>query len=247
MDREAYLKQELQTIGIEINDHQVQQFMKYYDMVLQKNMVMNLTAITEYTEFVKKHFVDSLMIFRQKAPKAGMCMIDIGTGAGFPGIPIKIAYPEVSMVLLDSLNKRVLFLQDVIHELGLQDIIAIHERAEGPAHQGEYRESFDICVSRAVANLTTLVEYCLPYVKVSGEFISYKSGKITDELLNAEYAIKVLGGKVDVVESFELPGSDMERTLVHIKKVKHTPKKYPRSAGKPSKEPLRPDENRLQK
>ena len=238
MDREAYLKQELQTIGIEITEHQVQQFMKYYDMVLQKNTVMNLTAITEYTEFVKKHFVDSLMIFRTRKPEAGMRMIDIGTGAGFPGVPIKIVYPEVSMVLLDSLNKRVLFLQDVIRELGLQDIIAIHERAEGPAHKVDYRETFDICVSRAVANLTTLVEYCLPYVKKSGEFISYKSGKITDELSNAEYAIKVLGGSVDVVDSFELPGSDMERTLIHIKKIKQTPKKYPRSAGKPSKEPL---------
>ena len=127
MDREAYLKQELQTIGIEVTEQQVQQFMKYYDMVLQKNTVMNLTAITEYTEFVKKHFVDSLMIFRTRKPEAGMRMIDIGTGAGFPGVPIKIVYPEVSMVLLDSLNKRVLFLQDVIRELGLQDIIAIHE------------------------------------------------------------------------------------------------------------------------
>lgn len=241
MDQKEYLYQELCRIGLKPTESQLKQLICYYDLVLQKNTVMNLTTITEYKEFVKKHFVDSLILLKHVIPQPGMKIIDIGTGAGFPGIPIKIMCPFVSMVLLDSLNKRVLFLQDVIRELGLSDISVIHERAEELVHKEDYREGFDLCLSRAVANLTTLVEYCLPYVKVGGEFISYKSGKIEEELKDAEYAIGVLGGETAESASFCLPDSDIERTLIHIRKKRKTPEKYPRSVGKPAKEPLNPE------
>lgn len=238
MERKEYLKKELESIGLQPTELQMQQLLTYYEMVVEKNQVMNLTAITEFEEFVTKHFVDSLMLSKNVQLGDGIKMIDIGTGAGFPGIPLKIMYPQVEMVLLDSLNKRILFLQDVIRELGLKGITAMHARAEEPAHKAEYREQFHYCVSRAVANLTTLTEYCLPYVKVGGQFVPYKSGKIEDELKEAGYAIGVLGGEIGALDSFQLPGTDMERTLIHIEKKRSTPKKFPRTAGKPAKEPL---------
>ena len=238
MDKQNYLKQELEKIGLVPTEEQLQQLLTYYEMVVEKNQVMNLTAITEFEEFVTKHFVDSLMLGHDTDLTGNIRMVDIGTGAGFPGVPLKIMYPQIKMVLLDSLNKRILFLQEVIEKLGLVDIVAMHARAEEPAHKPEYREQFDFCVSRAVANLSTLTEYCLPYVKVGGQFVPYKSGKIEDELKEAGFAIGVLGGEVGQLDVFQLPGTDMERTLIHIQKQKVTPKKYPRNAGKPSKEPL---------
>lgn len=233
-----YLEQELQKIGLQPKEQQLLQLYQYYEWVIERNKVMNLTAITEYEEFVKKHFVDSLMIARKTKFSGESRLIDIGTGAGFPGIPIKIIYPEVEVVLLDSLKKRIGFLQEVIQALELTQITAIHGRAEEPARQKEYREQFDFCVSRAVAQLSVLAEYCLPYVKIGGSFIAYKSGQMEEELTEAEYAIGVLGGKLTELERFSLPGSDIERTLVRILKEKQTPLKYPRSAGKPAKEPL---------
>lgn len=225
-------------LGIHLTDTQVNQFETYYELLVEWNKVMNLTGITEYDEVMQKHFVDSLSIV--KAADLGQCkkVLDMGTGAGFPGIPIKIVYPHLEVVLLDSLNKRIKFLNEVIGKLGLSGITAIHGRAEDYAKQKEYREMFDLCVSRAVANLASLSEYCIPYTMLHGNFISYKSGSIEDELQNAKNAVFLLGGKMKDTVKFTLPGSDIERSLVVIEKVKKTPAKYPRKAGLPAKEPI---------
>ena len=229
---------ELEKIGITLNERQKQQFDKYYEMLVEWNKVMNLTGITEYDEVNLKHFTDSLTIARTQEMQKVQSVIDIGTGAGFPGIPLKIAFPHLKVVLLDSLNKRIKFLEAVIEELGLENISTIHGRAEDFAKPGLKREIYDLCVSRAVANLATLSEYCLPYVKIGGEFIPYKSGEVADELQDAKSAVFLLGGKVESCENFDLPGSDIHRSLVQIKKVGGCPKKYPRKAGMPSKVPL---------
>ena len=225
-------------LGIQLTDTQVNQFETYYELLVEWNKVMNLTGITEYDEVMQKHFVDSLSIV--KAADLGQCkkVLDMGTGAGFPGIPIKIVYPHLEVVLLDSLNKRIKFLNEVIGKLGLSGITAIHGRAEDYAKQKEYREMFDLCVSRAVANLASLSEYCIPYTMLHGNFISYKSGSIEDELQNAKNAVFLPGGKMKDTVKFTLPGSDIERSLVVIEKVKKTPGKYPRKAGLPAKEPI---------
>lgn len=228
----------LSTINLTLSDTQIQQFMTYYEMLVERNKVMNLTAITEYEEVVNKHFIDSLSIVKVYQNKENIKVIDMGTGAGFPGIPLKIAFPNWNITLLDSLNKRVLFLNDVIKQLQLFDITAIHGRAEDFGKDPNYRENYDLCVSRAVAKLSTLSEYCLPYVKINGYFIPYKAGNIDSEVNESKKAIKTLGGTLDKLEKFQLPNTDMERSLVVIKKMNHTPKEYPRSAGKPSKEPI---------
>ena len=191
-----------------------------------------------YDEVMKKHFIDSVSLIKAYDVSKSSTLIDVGTGAGFPGLALKIAYPNLQVTLLDSLNKRILFLNAVIEKLGLKGITALHGRAEDFAKPDKLRESFDLCVSRAVANLSTLSEYCLPFVKVGGKFISYKSEKIAEELPAAENAIFVLGGKEGEQISFLLPDSDIYRNLFVIEKIKKTPKKYPRKAGLPAKEPL---------
>lgn len=228
----------LEQLRIFLNEKQIQQFIEYYEILVEWNKVMNLTAITDYEEVIAKHFLDSLALVKVCDLSGKKKVIDIGTGAGFPGIPLKIAFPELEIVLLDSLNKRIKFLNEVIEKLGLKNIRTIHGRAEDFAKQKEYRESFDLCVSRAVANLSTLSEYCLPYVKIEGNFIPYKSGKIDEEISHGEKAIKILGGKISQIDKFQLVDTDMERSFVVIKKEKNSPKKYPRKAGMPSKEPL---------
>lgn len=230
--------EKLEKINISLTDEQKKQFDRFYELLVEWNKVMNLTGITEYEEVNEKHFVDSLSITKILDIKNVDNLIDVGTGAGFPGIPLKIAFPHLKVVLLDSLNKRVKFLNTVIDELGLQEITAIHGRAEDFAKQAEYREQFDLCVSRAVANLSTLSEYCLPYTKVGGMFIPYKSGEIDEELAQSKKAVKILGGNIDEVVKFQLPGTEIGRSFIKIDKVKTTAKRYPRKAGLPAKEPL---------
>lgn len=232
------LREGCKNLDIELSSTQEQQFITFYEYMVEKNKVMNLTGITEFDEVVLKHFIDSLAC--AKAVDMGKVhkIMDIGTGAGFPGVPLKIAFPDKKFCLLDSLNKRVKFLQETFEMLGMKDIEAIHGRAEEFAKNKKYREVYDICVSRAVSNLATLSEYCLPYVKPGGYFVSYKSGKVKEEVEEAKKAITVLGGKLSDIKYFNLYDSDIERSLVVIKKIKPTPAKYPRKAGTPLKEPI---------
>lgn len=228
----------LQELNIELTEKQIDQFMKYYEMLVETNKVMNLTAITEFDEVIDKHFVDSLALIQAVDLHQPLKLIDVGTGAGFPGIPLKIAFPKLEIVLLDSLNKRINFLNQVIDALGLENISTIHGRAEDFGRNPEYREQFDLCVSRAVANLSTLSEYCIPFIKIGGKFIPYKSGKVHEEMEQAKRAIPLLGGNLASCMTYGLADTDMERALVIIEKIKQTKKAYPRKAGKPSKEPL---------
>lgn len=227
----------LNTLNISLTDFQIEQFMDYYELLIERNKVMNLTAITEFKDVIQKHFLDSLSMVKVFNPRSER-ILDLGTGAGFPGIPLKIAYPELTVVLMDSLNKRIHFLEEVINTLKLENITAIHGRAEDYGRTAPYRESFDLCVSRAVAKLPTLSEYCLPFVKSGGYFIPYKSGQVEEEMISSGEAVKILGAVIEKAEKFTLPGTDIDRTLILIHKLKVTPKKYPRPAGKPSKEPL---------
>lgn len=236
---ECMLKDRLEALDIVLDQEQINQFDEYYEILVEWNKVMNLTGITEYQEVVEKHFLDSLSIVKVMDMDQAERVIDIGTGAGFPGIPLKIAFPKLDIVLLDSLNKRIRFLDHVIEELGLEGIRTIHGRAEDFARDGKYRERFDLCVSRAVANLSSLSEYCLPYVKVGGRFVSYKSGDIEEEVNDASKAIALLGGKKERIEKFQLPDTDIQRSFVVIGKTKNTQKRYPRKVGMPTKEPLK--------
>lgn len=233
-----FLRENLKKIGCEPSDLQCEQLNNFHKILCEWNEFMNLTGITEYNEVVIKHFVDSLAVNCVYSFKKTDRVVDIGTGAGFPGIPLKIMYPDTRFTLLDSLNKRIKFLDEVIRINSLDGIETLHGRAEDYARDKNYREVFDVCVSRAVANLSTLSEYCLPYVKVGGVFISYKAGLLDEELKASERAIKLLGGEIKEVHKLTLPDTDIDRTFVVIKKTAATSKKYPRKAGLPSKEPL---------
>lgn len=230
----------LKEFQIDITKEQINQFIRYYEILMEWNSFMNLTAITDFDEVIKKHFVDSVSLVKALPDirEKKYTLIDIGTGAGFPGIPLKILFPNLKILLLDSLNKRISFLNEVIDKLELAEIDAVHGRAEDCAKKKEFRENFDICVSRAVANLSTLSEYCIPFIKCNGYFISYKSEKISEEFDSADRAIKILGGKYERQVEFYLPDSDIYRNLIVIKKKETTPSKYPRKAGVPSKEPI---------
>lgn len=229
---------ELEKMNIRLTGDQKSQFDLYYELLIEWNRVMNLTGITDYDEVNLKHFTDSLTISRIIDMAQINTLIDVGTGAGFPGIPIKIAFPHIKVYLLDSLNKRIKFLNEVIKKLGLKNIYAFHGRAEDFAKDRQYREKFDVCVSRAVANLSTLSEYCIPFVKTGGYFVSYKGGDSDEEVVRSENAITLLGGEIENTDRFFLPDTDMGRTLIKIRKRKSTPNRYPRKAGIPSKEPL---------
>ena len=232
------LKQGMDALELRISEKQLAQFLKYYEMLVETNKKMNLTSIVEWDEVVVKHFLDSLLLVKIFDLSKVESMIDIGTGAGFPGIPIKIMFPHIKMILLDSLNKRLNFLNEVISELDLSDIHTVHGRAEEIAKESEYREQFDLCVSRAVANLAVLSEFCLPFVNIGGKFIGYKSATSDDEIKQSETAIRILGGKIISNEKLLLPCSGMERTFVCVDKVKTTDPNYPRKAGTPKKKPL---------
>lgn len=232
------LKNRMDRLQIETNENMPEQFDLFYHLLVEWNKVMNLTGITEYEEVVEKHFADSLSLARFLDLNKIHTVIDVGTGAGFPGIPLKIAFPHLKVVLLDSLNKRINFLNEVIAKLDLKEIHTIHGRAEEYARKPEYREQFDLCVSRAVANLSVLSEYCIPYIRIGGIFIPYKSGDIDEEVAASRKAVDILGGQIDHVEKFQLPDTDIHRSFVFINKIKNTQKKYPRKAGTPAKEPL---------
>lgn len=232
------IKEVFDKMHIELPDGALDLLNRYYEMLIDTNKVMNLTTITEYSEVVIKHFADSAAIGCITDMNGNIDVIDVGTGAGFPGIVLKIVYPQLSVVLLDSLNKRVNFLKNVITELGLTDISAIHGRAEDIARNKDYREKFDLCVSRAVANMSSLSEYCLPFVKVGGRFIPYKADGCDEEVKTASKAVNILGGKIRKIESYVIPDTDICRKFVVIDKLRNTSAKYPRKAGLPTKEPL---------
>ncbi|MFA9463447.1 MAG: 16S rRNA (guanine(527)-N(7))-methyltransferase RsmG [Velocimicrobium sp.] len=239
MNKREKIKQEIQKLEIEISDNQCDQLLQYYELLIEWNEFMNLTTITDFDDVLTKHFIDSLELVKVIDLNQEYSLLDLGTGAGFPGIPLKIVFPNLKVTLLDSLNKRVKFLNQVIETLSIKNIYAFHGRAEDYAKDKEYREQYDLCVSRAVANLATLSEYCIPYVKKQGYFIPYKSGKIEEEVEAAKKAIHVLGGKIERIENFNLIDTNMERSFVVIKKCKETPNKYPRNAGKPTREPIK--------
>lgn len=237
-DRIDRFIQKLNKLNITVSDEQINQFVSYYYMIAEKNKVMNLTSIVDPDEVIDKHFVDSLAITRVMKITKNCNVIDVGTGAGFPGIPLKIVFPEINIVLLDSLNKRIVFLEEVVDKLGLENVKCVHGRSEDMARKKEYREQFDLCVSRAVANLSSLSELCIPFVKAGGTFISYKAGNCGEEIRAAENAVGKLGGKVGQIVEFSLPDTDLKRVFVEIKKVKETPGKYPRKAGTPVRDPI---------
>lgn len=231
-------KMKLSQLGLSITEQMENQFSLFYDLLIERNKVMNLTAITEFDDIVEKHFLDSVALGVYCSLNQKLTLIDVGTGAGFPGIPLKIMFPELQVVLADSLKKRIGFLDEVIVQLKLEHISAVHGRAEELAQKQEYREQFDFCVSRAVANLSSLSEYCIPFLKKGGTFVSYKSADIEEEAENAKNAIHILGGKLKEVYKFQLPDTEYQRSFVIIDKVGHTAKKYPRKAGTPARQPL---------
>ena len=254
MEHNQYLQAAFEKINICLTEKQLNQFLEYYRLLIEKNKVMNLTAITDFEEVVIKHFVDSaLILYTGFFQNRDISVIDVGTGAGFPGIPLKILYPEIHLTLLDSLKKRVIFLRDVLEQINIKDVSCIHGRAEDYGHDQVYREKYDLCVSRAVANLSTLSEYCIPFLKIGGKFIAYKSSDIEDELLRCKNAVKKLNSEIEEVIDQKLIGvssvlssddklKDIDETcmrkFVIVCKKGKLEKRYPRKAGLPSKEPL---------
>ena len=234
--KQDYIKEKFKEMKIELSDLQVEQFERYYELLVETNKVMNLTAVTEFEEVVSRHFLDSVLVTKYYDFAAVRNFIDVGTGAGFPGIPIKIMYPHLSVTLLDSLGKRVAFLKKVVDNLGLEEMELIHGRAEDFGRNPDYRGKYEVCLSRAVANLSTLSEYCTPFLKTDRIFVSYKSGEIEEELAEAKAAIKKLGCKIRKVEKFTLDGAG--RSLIFIERTERLSSKYPRKAGIPAKQPL---------
>ena len=227
-------------LGVSLTEKQEEQFQNYYRLLLDWNSRVNLTGLTEYSDVMRKHFLDSLCLIQLSGIDTDNIhkVIDVGTGAGFPGVPLKIVFPDIQLVLLDSLNKRVRFLDALKEELGLKNVTAVHGRAEEYGRKKEYREQFDLCVSRAVANLAVLSEYCIPLVRKGGNFVAYKSEKIQEELRDSQKAIELLGGKIQEKMDFTIPETDIARSLIYIKKIRATPGRYPRKNGVPGKTPL---------
>lgn len=237
MEKEVFFEEMQKKLDTKLNVEQLEKFYKYMGLLIEWNEKMNLTAITEPNEIILKHFVDSLTILKDISDNSKV--VDVGTGAGFPGIPLSIANESLKITLVDSLNKRLIFLQEVIEKLELKNVEIIHSRAEDFGQNKKYRESFDIATSRAVANLSTLSEYLIPLVKINGKCICMKASDVEEEINQAKNAINVLGGTIEKIEELELPESDIGRTIIIINKQKNTPAKYPRKAGTPSKEPIK--------
>ena len=232
------LKNAAEEYGISLSETQLQQFDRYQELLVEWNQKMNLTALTEPKDVAIKHMIDSVSVYDEKWFSEGMSVIDVGTGAGFPGLPLKILCPSLKVTLLDSLNKRVKFLETVVSELGLSDIVCVHARAEEAARQKQYREKFDAVVSRAVARLPILAEYDLPFVRVGGFFAAMKGAKYEEEAEEAKKAVKLLGGGEPVLREIKLPGLEDKRGIIYIRKEKRTPSVYPRKAGTPEKNPI---------
>ncbi|WP_374048109.1 16S rRNA (guanine(527)-N(7))-methyltransferase RsmG [Clostridium sp. MB40-C1] len=226
------------SLGLELDEEKYNQFIQYKDLLKEWNEKVNLTAIKEDEEIIKKHFIDSMKIFQFHPLKNSKKIIDIGTGGGFPGIPMKIIRPDIDIVLLDSLRKRINVLDDILYKIGIDDVITMHGRAEEYGVREEHREQYDAVVSRAVANLAVLSEFCIPYVKVGGYFVAMKGPSVDEEIENAKKAVSILGGKIEGIIEVDIEGSDLNHNLVIVKKVKNTPRKYPRKAGMITKNPL---------
>lgn len=240
MEKEEFfrkMQEKSKDLGVSFFVEQLEQFFEYMKLLIEWNEKINLTAITEPDEIILKHFIDSITILKEIKNDARI--VDVGTGAGFPGIPLSIMNPTLKITLVDSLNKRLIFLQEVVKKLKLENIEIVHARAEELGQNKKYRESFDVATSRAVANLSTLSEYLIPLVRINGKVISMKAGDTQDEIDGAKKAIKVLGGKIEKVDEFNLPQTDIRRTIILIKKEEKTPNKYPRKAGTPSKDPIK--------
>lgn len=229
----------LEDMGLPYGEETLYQFRRYMELILEWNEKVNLTSITEASEFIKKHFVDSISICGFSRMKEARTVIDVGTGAGFPGIPLAILFPEKNFLLLDSLNKRIKIIDEISREIGIKNVTFLHGRAEELAQSRDYREAFDLCVSRAVANLAVLSEYCIPFVKVGGSFAAYKTGAAEAELKESLHAIGLLGGQLETTETVHIKGYDLDHRIIFIKKIKNTPAKYPRKSGTPAKEPLK--------
>ena len=235
-DFENKLQNLSKEINVLLNEEQLDKFYKYMNLLLEWNEKMNLTAITDEDGIILKHFVDSLTVLEYL--KDAKSIIDVGTGAGFPGIPISIMNSDKTIVLMDSLNKRINFLNDVVQKLNLDNVRTVHSRAEDLGQNNMHRQKYDVVISRAVANLTTLAEYMLPLTKIGGMCICMKGQEIVDEIKNSEYAIELLGGEIETIDEFCLPNSDMKRNIIIIRKIKNTDRRFPRKAGMPSKEPI---------
>ncbi len=232
------LKKAFDNLKIQYDDLLVDRFRQYMEGILQWNEKVNLTAIKDKEEFVEKHFIDSILCYNLPEMRKANKIIDVGTGGGFPGIPLALVLPDKEFVLMDSLNKRLKIIDELASEIGITNIRTLHGRAEELAHKEEYREQFDLCVSRAVARLSVLSEYCLPYIKQDGAFLAYKAVKSEEEIQEGRRAIRILGGEIDREESVTLPSFELSHKIIVIKKERKTPRKYPRKAGLPSKQPL---------
>lgn len=226
-------------VGIDLTENQYNQFIEYMKLLQEWNEKINLTAITEDEEVIKKHFIDCIKAFKSDAVKSAKTVIDVGTGAGFPGLPIAIMNPNINVTLLDSLNKRINFLNTVVAKLQLKNVVTIHSRAEDGARKVELRENFDVATSRAVANMAVLSEFCLPYVKLNGYFVALKGPAIDEEIREGKKAIETLGGELESIIEVNIEKSDLKHNIVEIKKIRKCPKTYPRKAGSINKKPIK--------
>lgn len=239
MELSELLKQSCEDIGINLDNEKIDKFLKYKELILEWNKKINLTAITDEKEIILKHFVDSLSVSCGIDFFDGINIIDVGTGAGFPGVPIKILFENSSITLLDSLNKRIKFLEEVVNSLNLNNVSLVHSRAEDAGKNELFREKYDLCVSRALADLTVLCEYCLPFVNINGIFVSLKGPNAEEEIKSSSEALNILGGEIIDIKKITIPKTDITHSLIIIKKVRHTPTKFPRKSGKIIKNPIK--------